>query len=154
MVSLKKSDSQNHLSPAGHTSLHVAQDIFSFQGSKYALLSYIFLLTEIFSSELFSVSLVQPVFVIEIAPTHLKDLTLNLAEHHDVCMGPLLKLVKVLLDGISSLQYVGCRTQLGDIQHLFLSSSERKINLIKSTSVTLSFFLSSNSVLNVSILIE
>lgn len=153
MVSLKKSDSQNHLSPAGHTSLHVAQDIFSFQGSKYALLSYIFLLTDFLLRAVLSL-FVQPVFVIEIAPTHLKDLTLNLAEHHDVCMGPLLKLVKVLLDGISSLQYVGCRTQLGDIQHLFLSSSERKINLIKSTSVTLSFFLSSNSVLNVSILIE
>jgi len=56
-------------------------------------------------------------------------------EHYDVCIGPLLKLVKVLLDGISSLQYVGCRTQLGDIQHLFLLSTERRINLIESTAL-------------------
>jgi len=43
----------------------------------------------------------QPVFVLGIAPTHVQDLALGLVEPLEVCMGPLLKPVKVPLDSIS-----------------------------------------------------
>ncbi|KAK4824261.1 hypothetical protein QYF61_012527 [Mycteria americana] len=60
----------------------------------------------------------QPVFVLEIAPTRVQDLALGLVELHEVCMGPLLKPVKVPLDGTPSLQHVDCTTQLGVISKL------------------------------------
>ena len=60
----------------------------------------------------------QPVFVLGIVPTHMQDFTLGIVEIHEVCLGPPLKPVKVPLDGIPSLQYVDCTTQLGAISKL------------------------------------
>ena len=54
----------------------------------------------------------QPVFVLGIAPNQVQDLTFGLIELHGVCIGPSLKLVKVPLGGIPSLQLVDCTTQL------------------------------------------
>jgi len=54
----------------------------------------------------------QPVFVLEISP-QVQDLALGFVELHEVCRGQTLKLFKVSLDGIPSLQRVDCTTQLG-----------------------------------------
>ena len=57
----------------------------------------------------------QPLFVIGIALTHVQDLALGLVEPHAVHAGPLLKPVKVPLDGIPSLQRINHTTELGVI---------------------------------------
>ena len=44
----------------------------------------------------------QPVSVLGIAPTHVQDLTLSLAELRKVGMGPLLKSAHIPLDSIPS----------------------------------------------------
>ncbi|KAK4829273.1 hypothetical protein QYF61_002665 [Mycteria americana] len=44
-----------------------------------------------------------------------QDLALGLIELHEVGMGPLLKPVKVPLDGIPSLKCINCTTHLGVI---------------------------------------
>ncbi|KAK4827407.1 hypothetical protein QYF61_017837 [Mycteria americana] len=59
-----------------------------------------------------------PVFVFGIAPTHVQDLELGLVELHEVRTGPLLKPVKVPLDGIPFLQCVDHTTQVGIIGKL------------------------------------
>jgi len=41
-----------------------------------------------------------PVMILRIDLTHVQDLALDFVEHHEVCMGPLLKPVQVLLFGI------------------------------------------------------
>jgi len=60
----------------------------------------------------------QPVLVFGIAPTHVQDLVLGLAELHAVHTGPPLQPVKVPLNGIPSLQSVNHTTQLGVIGKL------------------------------------
>jgi len=60
----------------------------------------------------------QAVFVLGVALAQVQDLALGLVELLEVCMGPLLKSVKIPLDGISSLQCVSCTTQLGVIGRL------------------------------------
>jgi len=55
----------------------------------------------------------QPIFVLGIAPNHVQNLALGLAELHEVCMGPPLTSVKV-----PSLQRVDCTTQLGVVSKL------------------------------------
>ncbi|KAK4832883.1 hypothetical protein QYF61_026433 [Mycteria americana] len=57
----------------------------------------------------------QPVLILGVAVTHVQDLALGLVEPHEVHMGPLLKLVQVLLDGIPSFWHVNRTTQLGVI---------------------------------------
>ncbi|PKU44258.1 hypothetical protein llap_5451 [Limosa lapponica baueri] len=58
------------------------------------------------------------VFVLGIDLTQVQNLALGLIELHEVYAGPLLKPVKVPLDGIPSLQYVNRSTQLGVIGKL------------------------------------
>ncbi|GAB0179940.1 hypothetical protein GRJ2_000459300 [Grus japonensis] len=53
------------------------------------------------------------VLIPEVAPTHVQDPALGLVEPHEVHVGPLLKLVLALLDGILSLWCVDSTTQLG-----------------------------------------
>ncbi|KAK4831706.1 hypothetical protein QYF61_018758 [Mycteria americana] len=57
----------------------------------------------------------QSVLILEIALTEVQDLALGLVELHEVHMGPLLKPVKVPLDGIPSLKCINCTTQIGVI---------------------------------------
>jgi len=63
-----------------------------------------------FSSGLLSI---QPVLVLGIAPICVQDLALGFVVLQEFHMGLPLKPVKVLLDGIPSLQCVDCTTQLG-----------------------------------------
>jgi len=58
------------------------------------------------------VFIIQPVLILGFAPTQMQDSSLGLVEPHEVHTGPLLKLVQVPLDGISSLRRVNCTTQL------------------------------------------
>ncbi|KAK4824889.1 hypothetical protein QYF61_021129 [Mycteria americana] len=57
----------------------------------------------------------QSVQILVIALTQVQDLALGLVELHEVHRGPLLKLVKVPLDGIPSLKGISCTTRLGVI---------------------------------------
>ncbi|KAK4831361.1 hypothetical protein QYF61_017492 [Mycteria americana] len=57
----------------------------------------------------------QSVLILGIALIQVQDLALGLVELHEVHMGPLLKPVKVSLDGIPSLRHANCTTQLGVI---------------------------------------
>ncbi|KAK4829379.1 hypothetical protein QYF61_003719, partial [Mycteria americana] len=112
-------EGQNHLpQPAGLASFDAAQDTVDFLGCKRTLLGHVELLInqrpQVF---LLRAALnpftAQPVFVLGIAPTHVQDLALGLAELHEVHTGPPLKPVKVPLDGIPPLQHVNRTTQLG-----------------------------------------
>ena len=103
---------QHHLpQPAGHASLDAAQDMVgTLQGHVELLVNQhtqVLLLRA--SLILFSA---QPVFVLEVALTHMQDLALGLVDLYEICMGPPLKPVQLLLDGMHSLQYVDCTTQL------------------------------------------
>ena len=51
--------------------------------------------------------------ILEIAPPLEQDLALGLVELHEVHTGPVLKPVKVPLDGIPFLQLINCIAQLG-----------------------------------------
>jgi len=57
----------------------------------------------------------QAVLILGVALTQVQDPAIGLAEPHDVHIGPLLQLVQVPLDDISSLRRFGCTTQLGVI---------------------------------------
>ncbi|PKU48190.1 hypothetical protein llap_1469 [Limosa lapponica baueri] len=58
-------------------------------------------------------------FVLGIAPmTYMQDFALGLVEFYEIRTSPLLKPVKVPLDGIPSLQDVNCSTQLGVVAKL------------------------------------
>jgi len=59
--------------------------------------------------------IVQPVLIVEVAPTHMQDLALGLVEPHEVHTGPFLELVQVPLDGIPCFWCVNCTTRLGVI---------------------------------------
>ncbi|KAK4826170.1 hypothetical protein QYF61_006032 [Mycteria americana] len=67
--------------------------------------------------------ILQSVLILGIALTQVQDLALGLVELHDVHMGPVLKPVKVPLDGIPSLKRIKCTTQLGVICRLSEGSS-------------------------------
>ncbi|KAK4824941.1 hypothetical protein QYF61_021561 [Mycteria americana] len=60
----------------------------------------------------------QSVLLLGIALIQVQNLALGFVELHAVCTGPLLKPVKVPLDGIPSLQRIDCTTQLGVIHKL------------------------------------
>jgi len=79
----------------------------------------------------------QPVLVVGVAPTHMQDLALGLAEPHEVHTGALLKLVQVPLDGILSFWCISCTTQLGVICKLAegaLDLTKSLMKMLKSTS--------------------
>ena len=57
----------------------------------------------------------QPVLILGVASTQVQDLALGLVEPHEVHTGPLLKLIQVPVDGISSLRGVNHTTELGVI---------------------------------------
>ncbi|KAK4829842.1 hypothetical protein QYF61_006852 [Mycteria americana] len=57
----------------------------------------------------------QPVLIPGVAPTQVQEPALGLVKPHEVHTRPLLQLVQVPLDGLPSLRYVNCTTQLGVI---------------------------------------
>ena len=83
----------------------------------------------------------QPVFVLGIAPTHVQDLALGLAEPHEVHTGPPLKPAQVPLDGIPALQCVDCTMQLGVVGKL----AEAAISFDDSTTTLFNLFLGHTS---------
>ncbi|KAK4824302.1 hypothetical protein QYF61_013047, partial [Mycteria americana] len=66
-----------------------------------------------FCTGLLSIHSFPSLLTLGIALTQVQDLALGLVELHGVRMGPLLKPVKVPLDGIPSLKRINCTTQLG-----------------------------------------
>ena len=98
-------EGQNHLSqPAGHA-FDAAQDTVGLLDCERTLLGHVELLINQHPQVLLlRVALnpfsAQPVVVLVIALTHVQDLALGLVDLHEVRMGPLLKPVKVSLDGI------------------------------------------------------
>lgn len=96
------------LCPISCTSFDAAQGIVGFLGGKDTLLAHIKLFINRYPQILFlravlSPSLAQPVFVLEIALTQVQDLSLDLVDHHEVCMSPPLKAIKVHFYDIPSL---------------------------------------------------
>ncbi|KAJ7407487.1 Glutamyl aminopeptidase [Willisornis vidua] len=87
-----------------------AQDTVGFLVCKQTLLGHVELLTHQHAS-------VQPVFLLG-KNTMCRTLALVLIELDEVYPRPPLKLVKVLLDGILSLQHVDCTTELGVVSKL------------------------------------
>ena len=92
-------------------------------GCEHTLLGHIELLINLYTQVLLlradlNPLTAQPVSVLGIAPTHMQDLVLGLVEPHEVHTGPPFKPVKVLLNGIPSLQRVNRTAQLGVIGRL------------------------------------
>ncbi|KAJ7419258.1 microtubule associated tumor suppressor candidate 2 [Pitangus sulphuratus] len=104
--------------PAGHVSSDAAYDMIGFLGLKHSLLAHVqplihqypqvFLLRAALNP-----FIPQPVLIPGAAPIQVQHLALGLIEPHDFLMDPLLKPVKVPLDGIPSLRCINCITQLG-----------------------------------------
>lgn len=61
---------------------------------------------------------IQAVFVLGIALNQIQDILLDILDLHDLHMVPALKLVKVRLDGVSSLECVDPNMQLRVIRKL------------------------------------
>ncbi|PKU46701.1 hypothetical protein llap_3018 [Limosa lapponica baueri] len=100
-----------------------AQDAVGFLGCKHMLLAHVELLIHQHSQVLLLRAALNPfsshpVFVPEIAVTHVQNLALDLVELHEILAGPPLKPVKIPLDGISALQRMNSSTQLGVISKL------------------------------------
>ncbi|KAK4821962.1 hypothetical protein QYF61_004966 [Mycteria americana] len=117
-------EGQNHLPrPAGHAPFDAGQDTVGFLGCRRTLPGHVELLINQHPQVLLLRAALnpfsaQPVFVLGIAPTHVQDLALGLAELHEVHTGPPLKLVEIPLDGIPSLHCVNRTTQLGVVANL------------------------------------
>ncbi|KAK4825368.1 hypothetical protein QYF61_027121 [Mycteria americana] len=98
----------------------VLQGTVGFLGFERTLSAHVQLFIQQYSQVLlcratFNPFIFQSVLILGVALTHVQDLALGLVEPHKVHMGPLLQLVQVSLDGISSLRCVNCTTQLGVI---------------------------------------
>ncbi|GAB0177359.1 cAMP-dependent protein kinase inhibitor alpha [Grus japonensis] len=72
----------------------------------------------------------QSVLVPGIALTKVQDLALVLVELHEVHVSPLLKLIKVLLDGIPPLKRINCTTHLVSSANLLRVHSNPTISII------------------------
>jgi len=109
---------QNHLArPADHASFDAAQDTVGLLGCKSTFLSYVQVFIHLYPQVLFDRTALhpfipQPVLIVRVFMIQMQDLALGLVDPHEVHIGPLLELVQVLLDGISSLRCVDCITQL------------------------------------------
>jgi len=110
---------QNHLlQPADHTAFDVAQAMVNLLDCKHTLLGHVELLVNQHPQVLLGRAAlnpfsIQPVFVLDIAPTNVQEPALGLVELHKVHTGPPLKPVKVPLDVIPYFQCVGHTTLLG-----------------------------------------
>ena len=71
-----------------------------------------------------------------VAPIQMQDLALGFVEPHEVHTGPLVELVQVPLDGISSFWYVKRTTQLGVICKLAEGELDLAKSLMKILNVT------------------
>ncbi|KAK4816170.1 hypothetical protein QYF61_011552 [Mycteria americana] len=114
-------EGQNHLpQPAGHASAAAAQGVGGFLGCNHPLSAHVWHFVHQYPQVLLSRAALnpfipQPVLIPGVALTQVQDPALGLVRSHEVCMGPLLELVQVPLDGIPSLRRVNLTTQLGVI---------------------------------------
>jgi len=94
---------QNHFPwPAGHPALDAAQYVFGFLDCKCTFSAHVQLFNPHYSQVLLGTAVLnpfipKPVVIPGVAPTHVQDLALGLAEPHEVHAGPLLKLFHVLI---------------------------------------------------------
>ena len=112
---------QNHLpQPAGHAPFDVTQDKVGFLDCERTLSAHVQLPIHQYPQDLLGRDALNP-FIPQactdtrLALTEVQDLAFGLVEPHEVHACPLLELVQVPLDGISSLQCVDHSTQLGVI---------------------------------------
>ncbi|KAK4805635.1 hypothetical protein QYF61_009861 [Mycteria americana] len=119
-----RAEGQNQLPhPAGHASFdaaHQKKDTVGFLGCEHTLPAHVQLFIHQYPQVLLHRAALkqfipQPVLILGVALTQVQDLALGLVEPHEVHMGPLLELVHVPLDGISSLRSVSCTTPFGVI---------------------------------------
>ncbi|KAK4815471.1 hypothetical protein QYF61_002930 [Mycteria americana] len=99
------------------------QDTVGFLGCKHTLLAHVQFFIHHYPQVLLRRAALNPfvpqsVLIQGIALTHVQDVALGLVELHEVCTGPLLKPVKVPLDGIPSLKRINGTMQLGVICRL------------------------------------
>ena len=66
-----------------------------------------------------------------VSPTRVHNLALGVVEAHELHVNPVLKLVQVPWDGISSLSHVNCTIQLGVIRKLDEGALDPTMSLIK-----------------------
>jgi len=100
-----------------------AQDMVGLLACKCTLVAHVQLFTHQYPQVLLGRAALnpftpQPVLIVGVALTQVKDFALGLVELHVVHMGPLLKLVQVPLDCIPSFKCVNHTTQLGVIWQL------------------------------------
>jgi len=138
-----RAERQNHLSrPAGHAAEDAAQDTVGLLGCKSTLSAHFQLFTHQYPKVLLGRATLnpfipQPVLIAVVASTQFYHFALGLVEPHEVCAGPLLKLVQVPLDGIPSFWQFDCTTQLGVICKLAqgaLDLTKSSMKMLNSTS--------------------
>ncbi|KAK4832535.1 hypothetical protein QYF61_023867 [Mycteria americana] len=96
------------------------KDTIGFLGCKCTLLAHVQFFIHQYPQGLLPRAALNPfiphsVLILGIALTQVQNLALGLVELHEVHRGPLLKPVKVPLDGIPSLRNISCTTRLGVI---------------------------------------
>jgi len=87
-------EGQNHLPrPAGHASLDAAQDMVGLLGCERTLSAHVQLFIHQYPQVLLRAALnpfiPQSVLILEITPTQVQDLSLGLAEPHEIHIGPI-----------------------------------------------------------------
>ena len=130
-------ESQNHRS----TSLDAAQDTVGLLGCECTLVAHVQLFIPQYPQVLLgraalSPCILQPILMVVVAPTQMRDLALGLVEPHEVHTGPLLKLVQVPLDGIPSFCHVNCTTQLGVVCKLTEGALDLAVYVIDENSTS------------------
>ncbi|NXH84260.1 F120B protein, partial [Edolisoma coerulescens] len=109
--------------PAGHAALDAAQGAVGFLGCERTLLAQVKLLIQQHPKALLRAALnpfsTQPVFVLRIALTQVRDLVLGPVEIDEVCTGPPLKPVPIPLDGsLPSCMMMAQHSLLAKEQHI------------------------------------
>jgi len=110
-----RAEGQNHLPQPDAT-----QDTVGFLGCEHSLVAHVQLLIQHYPLVLlykaaFNPFIPQPLRTPGVAPTQVQDIALGLVEPHEVHTGPVLRLVRVPLDGIASLRHVDRTAQLSVI---------------------------------------
>ena len=108
---------------AGHASFDAVQDTAGLLGCECMLLAHVQLFIHQYPQVLliraaFNPCIPQPVLIVRVSPTQMRDLALGLVEPHKIHTGPLLEVVQVPLDGIPSFWCANCTTQFGVICRL------------------------------------
>ncbi|KAK4818697.1 hypothetical protein QYF61_017918 [Mycteria americana] len=112
-----------------------AQDMVGLRGCEQTLLAHVLLFIHQYPQVLLHRAALnpfisQPVLIPGVALTQVQDTALGLVEPHEVHTGPLLQIVQVPLDGISSLRRVSYTAQLGVVCKLAEGALDPAVNVI------------------------